>query len=305
MHLDDTVKTIDSTLGAVTEFLPAYGELVGRFGPVLREQTLLREELIAGEVETPALDEARLAAGVPVLVGADCTPWAEPLIRSATRLLPLVADVLRLDDQDVRALRKYLDAPVHVTGLARALIEGDWKYFENTSVQLGLSSSQCLLYISENYSAPVFRAMIGSLGKSLSTVAWEHGYCPGCGSKPSISILSDKEKTDLDQLVGGGGKKYLHCSLCGHNWAFKRTGCPSCGNDKNETREVFSVDERKWERIEACHACGSYLLNIDLRECCEAFDPDAIQMGLIHLDVHAQAQGLVPMTRTLWNSLDS
>jgi FdhE protein len=110
--------------------------------------------------------------------------------------------------------------------------------------------------------------------------------------------------TDLDQLVGGGGKKFLHCSLCGHDWRFMRNTCPACGNDENESREVFYTDNAKFERIEACHKCGKYCLNVDMRECEPLPDLDTIQIGLIHLDIFARENGLEPISPTLWNTLD-
>ena len=305
MHPQSTRKTIDSTLDAMEARLDAYGELARRFGPLLREQAALSERLAAEGIPLPRVDESRLADGVPVLADADCTDFAASLAASAGSLLPLLTDVLRMDGDAGDALRTYLDDPAHISGLAQARIKGDWKHFENTSVQLGHIPSQNLLYISENVFAPAFRAMVGRLGKSLSDTSWEHGSCPVCGSAPTIAYLSAPEPKDLDQLVGGGGKKHLHCSLCGHDWRVRRNACPGCGNDKNETREIFTVDGRPQERVETCDACKAYILCVDLRECLDTPDLDAVQMGLIHLDLHAKSKGFSPMARTLWNTLDA
>ncbi len=305
MHPEQTRQMIDSTLQAMGERLDAYGELARRFGPLLREQAALSEQFTRDDVHLPAIDEKRLADGVPLLDTADCAALAGQLAASAGRLLPLLAPLLRMDGEAGDALRAYLNDPAHLSGLAQARIKGDWKHFENTSVQLGDIPSESLLYISENVFAPAFRAMVGRLGNSLTRAAGEHSRCPVCGSAPTIAYLSARETTEVDHLVGGGGKKHLHCSLCGHDWKVRRNVCPSCGNDKNETRETFTVDGRPQERIEACHACKSYILCIDLRECLEPPDLDAVQMGLIHLDLHARSQGFSPMTRTLWNTLDA
>ncbi|MCJ2163997.1 MULTISPECIES: formate dehydrogenase accessory protein FdhE [unclassified Pseudodesulfovibrio] len=295
-------KTVNSTLEAIQKRSPAYSELTTRFGPLLLEKALLMDELTTANIKAPAMDVSRLSAGVPILADMDCTPWTDLMQTSIGRLLPIVAEILQLDTNDMNALQAYLDHPEHISGLAQALIEGNWKHFENTSVQLNIKPAT-LLYISETVFGPVFRAIVGSLGESLSELHWEHGSCPACGSTPTIAYLSPKETTELDQLVGGGGKKYLHCSLCGHDWRFKRNGCPACGNDENNTRDIFTVDNRSHERIEACGACGTYILGIDLRECAELPDLDTIHIGLIHLDIHAQDQGLMPMARTIWNSL--
>ncbi|QJB57197.1 formate dehydrogenase accessory protein FdhE [Pseudodesulfovibrio sp. zrk46] len=296
--------TVETTLDAIRARIPAYAELADRFGSLFSEQERLHQVLADKMADLPAIDHGRIAAGVPILVDQDFSPWTDAMKQSVSVLLPLCAEVLQLDEDTQDKLRSYLDDPEHLSELAQARIEGNWKHFENTSVQLGIDQSTTLLYISETVFAPVLSAMVRSLGESLPSLAWEHGYCPVCGSTPSISQLSPKEVTDLDQLVGGGGKKFLHCSLCGHDWRYKRNACVACGNDENESREVFFVDERKAERVEACHKCGKYMLNIDMRE----YDPkpnlDAVQIGLIHLDIFAQNKELTPISSTLWNNLE-
>lgn len=296
--------TVETTLESIRERLPAYAELADRFGSLYAEKERLRHDLDKLMSDLPVIDHTRLAAGVPILVDQDFSQWIKPLRQSSETLMPVLAAVLHLDTETQDKLCSHLDDPDHLSKLAQARIEGNWKHFESTSVQLGIDQPTTLLYISEAVFAPVLSAMVCSLGESLSTLSWDQGYCPICGSTPSISQLSPKEVTDLDQLVGGGGKKFLHCSLCGHDWRYKRNACVACGNDENESREIFYSEERKAERIEACHKCKKYMLNIDLRE----FDPqpnlDAVQIGLIHLDVFAQQHDLTPISPTLWNNLE-
>lgn len=146
--------------------------------------------------------------------------------------------------------------------------------------------------------------MAGSLGELFTRENWTHGHCPICGSTPSIALLAPADAENSEYLVGGGGRKYLHCSLCGNDWHYARTACAACGNDDSETREIFHQDGMKYERVEACHKCGKYMLTVDLREYAEPPHPDAIQMGLIHLDVLARQRQLVPVSPTLWNTIE-
>ncbi|WP_272699924.1 formate dehydrogenase accessory protein FdhE [Desulfovibrio sp. Fe33] len=297
-------KTVATTLDAIKKRVPAYTELAETFGPLFVEKARLRDEFAAAGPVAPAIDTARANQGVPVLVDTDFSPWAESLKKSAAALLPLLFDVFKPDEKAWRNLEAFLDDSDKIAGLAQARIEGNWKHFENTSVQLGITPYTTLLYISETVFSPVLCALTDALGEPLSKLPWDEGYCPVCGSAPSISQLSPKEVTELDQLVGGGGKKFLHCSLCGHDWRYKRNACPSCGNDENESREIFFMDDVKFERIEACHKCGKYCLNIDMRECDPQPDLDAVQIGLIHLDIFAREHDLSPISSTLWNSLE-
>jgi FdhE protein len=297
-------KTVVSTLDAIKKRVPAYTELAEKFGPLFVEQARLRDEFAEEGLALPEIDTGRTNQGVPVLVDTDFAPWAESLKKSAAAMLPLLFDVLKPDEDAWRKLGEFMDDSDNIAGLAQARIEGNWKLFESTSVQLGITPYTTLLYISETVFSPVLRAMAAGLGEPLYTLAWDEGYCPVCGATPSIAQLSPKEVSDLDQLVGGGGKKFLHCSLCGHDWRYKRNACPSCGNDENESREVFYQENARFERIEACHKCGKYCLSIDMRECEPLPDLDVAQIGLIHLDLFAREHDLSPISPTLWNSLE-
>ncbi|MDD3312208.1 formate dehydrogenase accessory protein FdhE [Pseudodesulfovibrio sp.] len=304
MRTQSALARVNDTLTLLTERTPAYRELTERFGPLLRAVAQMADELADTMPKLPAPDPSRLAAGVSLLVDADLAPCGEALKRSAAALLPVLADALRLNGETADRIAAHFAASDNLVGLAQARIEGNAKRFENTSAELGVQPAATLLFLSETIFAPVLRAIISGLDKPLTDSDWDQAYCPVCGSSPSISYLSPKEVTGLDQLVGGGGKKYLHCSLCGQNWRYKRNACAACGNDENQSREVFTSDKTRFERVEACHKCGHYCLSIDLRECEPHPDLDAIQVGLIHLDIFARKSGLVPVTATLWNSAE-
>ena len=297
-------KTVVSTLDAIKKRVPAYTELAERFGPLFVEKARLCEEFAAEGLPMPDIDAARANQGVPVLVDTDLAPWAETLRKSAAALSPLLFDVLGPDRETWKRVEAFLDDADNIVGLIQARIEGDCKYFEKVSAQLGLTPHTTLLYVAETVCSPVLQTLVGGLGESLSSFGWDEGYCPVCGATPSIAQLSPREVTDLDQLVGGGGKKLLHCSLCGHDWRYKRNACPACGNDENDSREVFYKDDTRFERIEACHKCGKYCLSIDMRECEPLPDLDVVQIGLIHLDIFAREHDLIPISPTLWNSLE-
>ena len=297
-------KIVDSTLESIKERVPAYGELADRFGPLFLTMARVRDKLIADSIDAPAVDTARLAAGAPLLVDRDLSSWADAMETARDELLPEVTEVLRLDTETARALRDHLADPANLVGLARARIEGDRKHFENTSVQLGIGQTPSLLYISETVFGPVLRAMVHGLGKSLSDLAWDRGYCPVCGSAPSIAQLARPESEGSEHLVGGGGKKYLHCSLCGHDWHFKRNVCAACGNEDSETREIFYQENVRRERIEACRKCGRYMLVVDMREFATPPHLDVVQMGLVHLDIAARERRLSPVSPTIWNTLE-
>jgi FdhE protein len=296
-------EKVERTLETIRRRTPAYDELTTRFGPLFIASEELSAELVEKGIAAPAIDTVRFASGVPVLVGNDLEQWRDGFALAAKRLVAPVCEVLRLEQDIVEAMQKAFSDTDMILGLARARMEGDEERFKDTSARHDLPSDM-LMFVAETICSSVLRAVADSVGESLSSFGWEQSHCPVCGATPSISQLSPKEVTDLDQLVGGGGRKYLHCSLCGHDWRFKRNACPSCGNDETESREFFHVDNVRYERVEACRKCGRYCLNIDMRE----YEPhphlDAVQMGLIHLDLHARSNSLSPLTPTLWNNAE-
>lgn len=79
--------------------------------------------------------------------------------------------------------------------------------------------------------------------------------CPLCGSRPLLGILRPE---------GDGGKRNLLCSLCLHEWTFRRIFCPAC-NEESETKlPVFIAEQFPHIRVEACDTCRFYIRSIDL-----------------------------------------
>ncbi|WP_320008349.1 formate dehydrogenase accessory protein FdhE [Maridesulfovibrio sp.] len=304
MEMNSDLKQIESTLENIKNRDASYGDLVGRFGPLFKKIDQVRTFLNSMKLHTPVIDAARLAAGVPIFAETDLYNWSDAFKQSDESLLPVIADVMQLEPAVHRNLLAYMDVTENLLGLAQASIEGNLNHFEKTAEQLGIDSPAMLHYISNTIATPVLNALVCSMGDKLTSISWEHGYCPVCGSLPSISQLSLRNRADSEYLVGGGGKKYLHCSLCGHDWHHKRNTCAACGNDDSETREFLFLDNVEHERIEICHKCGKYMLNIDLRAYSSLPHLDTIQMGLIHLDLLAHEKDLAPVTPTIWNTIE-
>ncbi|WP_291327533.1 formate dehydrogenase accessory protein FdhE [Desulfovibrio sp. UCD-KL4C] len=303
MEITSELNQIESTLENIKNRDASYGDLVGRFGSLFKKIDQVRTHLTTLKLHSPVIEATRLAAGVPIFAEADLYYWSDAFKQSDESLLPVIAEVLELEPEIHRNLLSYMDVTENLLGLAQASIDGNMNHFENVSAQLGITTPAMLHYISDTISAPVLNAIKCSMGKDLSLISWEHSYCPVCGSSPSISQLSPKDMANSEYLIGGGGKKYLHCSLCGHDWHHKRNSCAACGNDDSETREFLFLDNVERERIEICHKCGKYMINIDMREYTSLPHLDTIQMGLIHLDVLAHERNLAPISPTLWNSI--
>ena len=303
MEMNSELKQIESTLKNIKNRDTSYDDLVARFGSLFKKIDEVRTHLNKTKLHSPVIETSHLDVGLPILAEVDLYHWSDAFKQSYESLLPVIAEVLEMEPEIHRNLLAYMDVTENLLGLAQASIDKNLNHFDEISAQLGIDPAAMLHYVSDTISAPVLNAIVLSIGDNLSSISWEHGYCPVCGSAPSISQLSLRNMADSEYLVGGGGKKFLHCSLCGHNWHHKRNTCASCGNDDSDTREFLFMNNVEHERIEVCHKCGKYMLNIDMRQYASLPHLDTIQMGLIHLDVLAHEKKLAPVSPTLWNSI--
>ena len=114
---------------------------------------------------------------------------------------------------------------------------------------------------------------------------WERGECPVCGFPPDMGILR-----------GEGGKLYLHCAICGHEWRFKRMACAFCGNDLQKELEYLEIEGDEVHKIHLCHLCQRYLKILDSRSLPEdtPIFLDLEELTTLHLDIIADQQGFIP-----------
>jgi len=303
MDATPTRKRIESTLETIRNRDTAYHDLADRFGALFETRERVRATLLEKPMLVPDIDAARLAAGAPLLTGLDLSPWDEPFHQAAELMFPVLKQSLDLDEKIAQRLHACLTEPGQLVELVRMRLEDGDRQIQRLSEQRGITPPTLLPYVVEAVSGPVLGVIADSLKESLKDASWDHGRCPVCGATPAIAQLALPENEGSEYLVGGGGKKYLHCSLCGHDWHFKRNACAACGNEDSDTREIIHQEGMKGERIEVCRQCGKYMLVVDMREFASQPHLDAIQMGLIHLDVIAQKQRLAPVSSTLWNTL--
>ena len=83
--------------------------------------------------------------------------------------------------------------------------------------------------------------------------AWNHGYCPACGSWPAVAEVVSGHRT-------------LRCSFCSSGWELATYACIYCGERGEKFVTAAPDDERKDRRVEVCSNCGGYLKTVDLPE---------------------------------------
>lgn len=113
--------------------------------------------------------------------------------------------------------------------------------------------------------------------------------CPLCGGLPLVGVLRPQ---------GDGGKRSLICSLCAHEWNFRRIVCAACGEEAVEKLPVYVAEEFPHVRVEACDTCHQYLKTIDLTRDGRAV-PVVDELAAIPLSLWAAEKGYAKLSLNL------
>ena len=117
---------------------------------------------------------------------------------------------------------------------------------------------------------------------------WLRGYCPTCGSLPSMGQLIGKDP---------GRLRLLCCGCCGTSWRFGRTACPFCQHSDSHRLASLLVEGEAGLRIDHCEFCGGYLKTYDGQGQEHLLLSD---WSSFHLDVLAQQRGWKRMASSLY-----
>lgn len=260
---------------------PAYGELYPFLEALLVGQTRVGSELKLASVDlSEELVRAKWEEGVPLL-----QRWDFPLdTEAAARILALVEDHLPASNEPLRNAHRALKE-----GLARhsgqqtefwqSFLHHDWEPWEEWVPMEGLDLAS-LLYLARSCLRPSLEWVARDLRRRFPLPGgWLKGYCPICGSLPSLLLLE------------GEGERRASCSWCGTRWGLHRLQCPYCDNRYHESLGYLFAEEEPQYRAQYCRLCKYYFKQIDLRERMEPPCLPLEEWTTLHLDLLAQQAG--------------
>jgi hypothetical protein len=137
-------------------------------------------------------------------------------------------------------------------------------------------------------------------------------HCPRCGGPPQLSYRAHSD----DGLVSE--HRHLVCARCGAGWGYSGSACASCGETKAAQRTIYAERSERpvvgrgdpaapaqpdgpmfpHVRIEGCHSCKRYLIDVDLGRDARAV-PEVDELAALPLDLHAAELGLSKITANL------
>lgn len=294
-------QPVAETIGRACKLRPALKPLLEAFEPLFSARRAAAEKLgpLLSEagIRLPgnADSEPILASGLPSGLGPYVRKAAEdlmPLLTCQEAIRPFAEQLANLflnaaNDADRESLTGGLlsENPDGLVSMAN-------KY---------VLEPQVLDFASSFIVSAVLRALAQGTD-AAQFEDWLKPDCPVCGQPPIIAWLGRRPMaTGNEFLTDGGGKKYLHCGMCGANWHFLRGVCPGCGTHGQDAMQIYGEEDRRHERIDWCKKCRCYLPQIDLREIAGTPDMDAMALCLLHLDIVAAEKELTPLKPSFWN----
>lgn len=278
---ETTITRIKAAFALAIKSKPAYGEIYPFLEALLIAQVRAREALKLDPVSlTQELVDTNWREGLPLL-----QRWDFPLDPdAAAAILTDVEDHLPTSNQTLRdahrALKQGLAAhPEQPAAFWQSFLHHDWEPWEEwvPTAKVDLAS---LLYLARSCLRPSLEWAAEDLLRRFPVPAsWQKGYCPVCGSLPSLLLLEAE------------GERRASCSWCASRWGLPRLQCPYCDNRYHESLGYLFAEGEPSSRAHYCRLCKHYFKQLDLRE---RLDPPCLPLEewtTLHLDLLAQQEG--------------
>jgi len=105
--------------------------------------------------------------------------------------------------------------------------------------------------------------------------------CPFCSARPVAGVLRGE---------GDGAKRWLLCSMCSTEWAFRRVVCPNCGEQDKDKLPIYTTSDFDHMRVDACDVCKTYIKSVDLTRNGHAV-PVVDELATVALNIWAEDHG--------------
>jgi FdhE protein len=280
-ELADRANRIEQALALAADEKPAYGMLY----PFLEALFLLQADVaqslvIALPPMDPMTAHTRWDAGSPLLqrwefpVDLDA---AESILKRLETSIPDDNTLLKKAHEELaRAIR---DRAGQREELWRSFLHHDWEPWEEWVATEQVDPAS-LIFLARSCLRPSVERVAESLIKQFPIPEdWLRGYCPVCGSLPSLLLLE------------GEGQRKSFCSWCASQWPTLRFQCPHCDNRDHASLGYLYVEAEPQYHIQYCRLCQTYFKQIDVRE--RLYPPylPLEELTTLHLDLLAQRAG--------------
>lgn len=279
-HNEDWIK---QAFALAADDKPAYADLFPWLERLFLIQAETKRDLKLGPlgITSEAVD-TRWSNGFPLL-----QRWEFPVdVAAAESVLHRVKSCIPQGNQQLfAACEALVEALVQHAGYESefwaSFLQPDLGSWEEWVAAEGLDFAS-IVFLARSCLRPAFEWAAEDLVKRFPVPdTWLAGYCPVCGSLPSLLLLE------------GEGERRAFCSWCGTLWGLHRLQCPHCDNRTHESLGYLYVETEPQYRIQYCEKCKHYFKQIDVRE--RLYPPflPLEEWVTLHLDLMAHRAGWV------------
>ncbi len=288
MDHDERIAQIEKLMDDAVEKNPHCKDIINAFRPVIVERYRLVEKLALQNTDAPKIDKRKFKGGIPVIRQAMLFRQDDPWEGIALSLIPAMKQgfpALQDDLERLEVLVKNRNISIYhyfksYPADGDTIVAGWASEFNINAAAVALLLRTITRIILERRSQHI----------EWKGDTWEKGYCPVCGTFPSIAMIKEKI-----------AERWLHCSQCGYEWKFSRVVCPYCEHQACEEMPFFFVEDKDKECAFACDKCKRYLITLTRMSDLTIRDLDISAISLTHLDIIMQEKGFQPMAVCEWN----
>jgi len=267
-------------LRLVSEQQPELGELAATNAALL--QTMYAHELPLPHVDLDAAHARyKLEGGVPLLRGETLTFDQAALRRQFERLCRVMTGRGNTFAADLELAARSGRFPVGE--LADEVITGDPRRVAASAAELNLDAGLAATLLRFTL-FPVMVQLAATIKPLLQTEAWRKGFCPLCGSWPSLGEYRGLELT-----------RFLRCGLCATEWPIDRLLCPFCDNRLHQDLVNLVVEgEEQKQRAVTCSRCHGYIKQLSTLVPIPPAQLLVADLATLHLDLAALQRNFEP-----------
>jgi FdhE protein len=225
----------------------------------------------------PLLESARskLAEGIPLLRDVPLIIDEDALRRRALAVCAAV------DQKDAETLTDELCKKTWApAALLKEVLAGRPETVSAQAESLGLDA-ELLATVLRLAALPALAPIASAAAEVRHGIAWDHGYCPTCGSWPLLA-----ESRGLEQM------RFLRCGWCACAWEGSRLRCAFCGNQDHRTLGYFHVEgEEDRMRAATCDECRGYVKVVATLFALAAPQLLVADLSTLHMDLVAAERG--------------
>ena len=241
---EKTPKGVQTALDALAMRKPALSSLVAEFGPVLVAKAELTARLSENEVDKPDLpdfDWVRFSKGVHLFAITGLMDFHQEFKQAAHMILPPIAEAFPGIRSDIEAIKSNIaDNSLDAEDCVQAFVKNHTRNITAFAARSG-TSPDIFRFALAQIVEPFKEIQARAFAPLIEDHQWPHGHCPMCGSFPAVA-----------GLIGEGGERWLQCSVCAHEWRFRRHTCPRCENKDQGLFEYFFDQDSPAKDGERC-----------------------------------------------------